>query len=605
MDGPEESCKEIEEKDTNFACILELPVEIIEHIFTYTILDYKDVLNVSEVCSILHEVGRNNKIWRQKLGQRWPRMLARYQRLKVYDWYKEFKSRHSFGVRVKSAVGGLSSQHYLHDEVSKEDFHEFTTMTHEHEQAGEFLIDELMSIVNDGDSDKNLTLKYYAEKVLRFMQQTLLSKKVQAFTEVPPECQLLETGACLLAQWCQPFENFTQNDISDQLDSLASEVSHNLKTTWPHHPAVKADINIESVTSDLWNSEHCKMVLDSINRVMFNKHKFEGNKTRYYDINNSYINKVLSSETGIPITLSIVYSAIARRLGVICEPVNAPSHFLLRWKQDPSQSLEHMYTYIDVFNGGKFLSYGQLHTALNVPETLINLNNMKITSPVQVLERMIRNLIAIGREQGRMGDNLLCLRNALEFSLLISPDDFEMRLLLVRVLQNLQVIADEDQNRMGLVAYLMDAAQTQMEDNKVNKDKRKINVKTRKKPKDALYSVGLIMKHRRYDYDCVIYGWDAKCEATHEWIIQMGVDRLPHKDKQPFYNVLVSDGTNRYAAEESLEMHPECCPITHPEVGKYFTSYEKTHYIPNTEKATEYPEDIELTEKLVHEHHHT
>jgi F-box protein 21 len=60
-----------------------------------------------------------------------------------------------------------------------------------------------------------------------------------------------------------------------------------------------------------------------------------------------------------------------------------------------------------------------------------------------------------------------------------------------------------------------------------------------------------------------------------------------------------------FCLPESLEMHPECCPITHPEVGKYFTSYEKTHYIPNTEKATEYPEDIELTEKLVHEHHHT
>ena len=53
----------------------------------------------------------------------------------------------------------------------------------------------------------------------------------------------------------------------------------------------------------------------------------------------------------------------------------------------------------------------------------------------------------------------------------------------------------------------------------------------------------------RYDYDCVIYGWDSKCEATRDWIKQMGVDRLPNKDKQPFYNVLVSDGTNRYAAE--------------------------------------------------------
>ena len=52
---------------------------------------------------------------------------------------------------------------------------------------------------------------------------------------------------------------------------------------------------------------------------------------------------------------------------------------------------------------------------------------------------MIRNLSAIGREQGRMGDNLLCLRNALEFSLLISPDNFEMRLLLVRVNLHLNI----------------------------------------------------------------------------------------------------------------------------------------------------------------------
>lgn len=42
------------------------------------------------------------------------------------------------------------------------------------------------------------------------------------------------------------------------------------------------------------------------------------------------------------------------------------------------------------------------------------------------------------------------------------------------MIQNLQLIADEDQNRMGLVAYLMNAAQTQMEENKVNKDNKKV-----------------------------------------------------------------------------------------------------------------------------------
>ena len=53
----------------------------------------------------------------------------------------------------------------------------------------------------------------------------------------------------------------------------------------------------------------------------------------------------------------------------------------------------------------------------------------------------------------------------------------------------------------------------------------------------------------RYDYRCVIYGWDHRCEMSDAWILQMGVDSLPHGRNQPFYNVLVEDGTNRYASE--------------------------------------------------------
>ena len=53
----------------------------------------------------------------------------------------------------------------------------------------------------------------------------------------------------------------------------------------------------------------------------------------------------------------------------------------------------------------------------------------------------------------------------------------------------------------------------------------------------------------RYDYHCVIYGWDHRCEMSDAWIQQMGVDNLPHGRNQPFYNVLVEDGTNRYASE--------------------------------------------------------
>ena len=58
-----------------------------------------------------------------------------------------------------------------------------------------------------------------------------------------------------------------------------------------------------------------------------------------------------------------------------------------------------------------------------------------------------------------------------------------------------------------------------------------------------------IINPHRYDYHCVIRGWDHKCEMGLPWIIQMGVSTLRRGQHQPFYNVLVEDGTNRYAAE--------------------------------------------------------
>lgn len=45
--------------------------------------------------------------------------------------------------------------------------------------------------------------------------------------------------------------------------------------------------------------------------------------------------QVLARKTGIPITMSIVYMSLAHRLGVVCVPLNFPSHFLLKWQEHP------------------------------------------------------------------------------------------------------------------------------------------------------------------------------------------------------------------------------------------------------------------------------
>ena len=84
----------------------------------------------------------------------------------------------------------------------------------------------------------------------------------------------------------------------------------------------------------------------------------------------------------------------------------------------------------------------------------------------------------------------------------------------------------------------------------------------------------------------------------------MGVHTLPKKDNQPFYNVLVSDGSQRYAADESL-IPIKPVRITHILVGKYFQSFDdKLGYVPTKEMQGHlYPEDYPVLNEMVWKKH--
>ena len=87
------------------------------------------------------------------------------------------------------------------------------------------------------------------------------------------------------------------------------------------------------------------------------------------------------------------------------------------------------------------------------------------------------------------------------------------------------------------------------------------------------------------------------------WIHQMGVHKLPHADRQPFYRVLVSDGSERYAAEENLEpilpRQARVPRIDHEMVGRFFSSHDGTRYLPNAELAALYPEDEDYVKDFI------
>jgi len=83
---------------------------------------------------------------------------------------------------------------------------------------------------------------------------------------------------------------------------------------------------------------------------------FHGNTDDYYDPRNSLLPDVLARKTGIPITLSIVWCAMARTVGLHARGVAFPGHFLVR--VDETAAGSDAPVVIDPFQGGRIVDDG-------------------------------------------------------------------------------------------------------------------------------------------------------------------------------------------------------------------------------------------------------
>ena len=91
-----------------------------------------------------------------------------------------------------------------------------------------------------------------------------------------------------------------------------------------------------------------------VSEFFFGQLGFVGNRERYEDPRNSFLNDVIARRTGIPITLAIVFMEIAGRAGLTIDGVNFPGHFLMRCPE-PDRP-EPTALIVDPFNGGAVLS---------------------------------------------------------------------------------------------------------------------------------------------------------------------------------------------------------------------------------------------------------
>jgi regulator of sirC expression with transglutaminase-like and TPR domain len=133
-------------------------------------------------------------------------------------------------------------------------------------------------------------------------------------------------------------------------------------------------------------------LISALNDTLFDEIGFKGNRQSYYDPRNSFLNEVIDRRVGIPITLTIIYMEIARRIGLRIEGVGLPGHFIAKHPAEIGD------IFIDPFNGGRLIgelgcaeilsemSHGKLKLK---PEHLLSVTNK------QILARMLGNLLGI------------------------------------------------------------------------------------------------------------------------------------------------------------------------------------------------------------------
>lgn len=174
----------------------------------------------------------------------------------------------------------------------------------------------------------------------------------------------LARGALLVAK--EEYPDLNVDQYLDQLAALAREAE----------PLVRAGADtIEKV--------------QLFSEFLFVRKGFEGNRDQFGDPRNSFLNEVLERRLGIPISLSVVYIEIGRRLGLNLFGVSFPTHFLVKAVDDRGELI------IDPFNAGAILSLDEIRARLTqIYGQPVNVQPamLKAVGARHILARMLRNL---------------------------------------------------------------------------------------------------------------------------------------------------------------------------------------------------------------------
>jgi regulator of sirC expression with transglutaminase-like and TPR domain len=191
----------------------------------------------------------------------------------------------------------------------------------------------------------------------------------------------------------QQFMRLVRRETDVDLVTAALEIARDGQTELAFEPTQRRlQRSIARLTHPVTQAGSDLEELKLLIRHMTEELNLHGDEDCYSEPETSYINRVLETGRGIPISLSLIYLNVANELGIPLEPIAAPSHFLTRLQTDSGN------LYIDAFDHGRIMEEPEclawLHAITERPISELR-RSLKRVDERTIMIRMLNNLKAL------------------------------------------------------------------------------------------------------------------------------------------------------------------------------------------------------------------
>ncbi|MCK4661586.1 MAG: transglutaminase family protein [Bacteroidales bacterium] len=271
------------------------------------------------------------------------------------------------------------------------------------------------------------------EKELQALVNLLDDPNNEIFEVIQP--RLLNQGTEIIPflekAWENSFNELFQQRIEDIIQKIQFSNTSNALSNWANtqsdnllegayliakyqYPDIDYDDilkKIDIIKQDIWLELNENLTalekIKIINHILFEIHGFRRNSTNFYSPQNYYINNVLETKKGNPISLSIIYAVIAHKLNLPIYGINLPKNFILAYKDElvakhafEDDNDEGVLFYINPYNKGAVFGKREIDFFIKQYKLEYQKSYFTPCSNKEIIKRLIINLIETYKNLG-------------------------------------------------------------------------------------------------------------------------------------------------------------------------------------------------------------